>query len=212
MEVILRNIATNNWLFLSLLGIGFCMVIAKRLNEATFSLFFKSDLLKSYLAEKERLKFNFNTAEIFLVTSTLLIIYSIFKIYQPRLSINLSPLELTLLSTGVLISKMVFEVFIGYLSNSIKQLKLYAVTKASALVFSTLICFPFFMVYHLNDDLSQNFISIVLILFVMINLAIIGFQVYKERNTLLPHWFYFILYICSLEIAPIIIGLYWYKF
>ncbi|QSS96178.1 DUF4271 domain-containing protein [Psychroflexus sp. ALD_RP9] len=212
MEVILRNIATNNWLFLSLLGIGFCMAIAKHLNEATFYLFFKSDLLKSYLAEKERLKFSFNTTEVFLVTSTLLIIYSIIQIYQPRLNINFSPLELTFVGTFVLILKLGFEITIGYLSDSVKLVKLYALTKVSAFIFSTLICYPFFIIYHLNNNLNQKFIYAIFTLFVLINLAIIGFQAYKERNKLLPHWFYFILYICSLEIAPIIIALNWYKF
>lgn len=212
MEILERNIDTNYWLIVSLLIIGLILMIAKKISSYNFNLFFKLDLLKSFIGEKERLRYSFNSTEILIFTCVIIIIPTILKLGVLNY-INTSKIFYT---TGVILLiifvRAIIDLLVGYFFNLTRLIKLYLLTKFSALFFSLIILFPFFAIEKLNFNEGDFFISLIVGVFLLTNLTVISLQAYKQRNILLSHWFYFILYICSLEIAPLIIGLNWDKF
>lgn len=118
------------------------------------------------------------------------------------------PMNYAIILGGVLIfslSKFGLQVLAGYIFNLEKLMQLFLFNKGSYLNFSALILFIFnlFLVYLAPE--SKTLVIIAFGLTVITNL--IGWATLLKSNLkfVTSHFFYFILYLCALEIAPLVI-------
>lgn len=173
-------------------------------------LFFKLDLLKSYLAEKSRLKFSFNSIDLALLILALFCSCMVVLHFNRHWSVSES-LQVIGIGLAIIGIKLLIEFLIGRLIGFGRTAKLIVFSKLMSLIYTSIIFFFIYTLIVLNIEVTEVLLFILIGVLALLNLIIIGIQVNKNRNNISSHWFYFILYICSLEIAPIIIGLNWYR-
>ncbi len=173
-------------------------------------LFFKLDLLKSYLAEKTRLKFSFNSTDLALLILALFCSCIVAIHFNMQWSVAKS-LKVIGVGFAIIGIKLFSEYLIGHMIGFSRTAKLIVFSKLMSLIYTSIIFFLIYTFIVLNVEISEILLFILIGTLALLNLIIIGIQVNKNRSDISSHWFYFILYICSLEIAPIIIGLNWYR-
>ncbi|MEX0290349.1 MAG: DUF4271 domain-containing protein, partial [Flavobacteriaceae bacterium] len=110
---------------------------------------------------------------------------------------------------GALILFLIVKIFLqlgnGFVFNNAKVISEFIFKKLSYLNYSALIMFlaNVMLIYVLKDSKTLVFVSIFLIL--LIN-AVGWFTIIKNHQKYIAgHFFYFILYLCALEIAPFVI-------
>ncbi|SDQ08212.1 DUF4271 domain-containing protein [Flagellimonas zhangzhouensis] len=102
-------------------------------------------------------------------------------------------------------SKFILQMFTGFVFNNTKFIGGIIFNKISYLNFSSLVVAlaNIFLVYILKD--SKTIIYGTLFLIIAINGIGILKLLKNHQNTLFPYFVYFILYLCTLEIAPLVL-------
>ncbi|MEN8901498.1 MAG: DUF4271 domain-containing protein [Nonlabens sp.] len=202
----LRHIELNDWITITLLSCVVIIVIAR-----WFSAFNITDLLSSYFKDRFiKLSRNGEDGSSVLIVSSV-VVYSInislflYLFYQISFNklIELNGYIMVLTATSVFVlAKHFIGKLIATLCNFEEMLftidhhrNIYrAMFAFGLLIINLIVIYAFEM--HENVFLT-SFITICLVLFAY-NLILI----YRYRNMLISSNFYFILYLCTLEIAP----------
>ncbi|AXT52316.1 DUF4271 domain-containing protein [Aquimarina sp. BL5] len=208
MEVITREIISTDWITIVILMCFVLLATAKLMNSARFSEFVMLFNTNKYIVLNQKgnkLSTFFNGILILVqVLSVSLFIYLCLDVLQWEsgtvdmiLYLKISALYLFVLISKILIEKIVSTIF------SIEVLiEDYLFYKVSYRNFLGVILLPLNLLFIYTAKPSKIVLIALLVCLLILNLMIL-FSVYKKNeNIILNHSFYFILYLCALEIAP----------
>lgn len=206
----LREIISNEWytvLFvLSLLSI----TLAKYFYSSRFAEFLtvigNSKYLKIY--SKEQKFVDLFDAFLFINQIVAFSIFSFISYNQFYYALEfdiLTFLKICLGIGGILLIKVLLERLVGSLFDIDELINTYLFQKINYKNYTGLVLFPINMILIFGIEPTKNWIYSILILLILINL--IGFvtSFKTHQKLILGNFFYFILYLCALEIAPYII-------
>lgn len=207
----MRHTSSNDWISFIYISILVLMVAGKYINTNEFSLFFKFDFLKSYFEEKNRLKQQIIWFDLILFVITVSTL-SIGLMQSGFLSTNTDFAnfsQIGLFIALLIILKSILELFISIFIKKSEIILNYILFKIASLSYTSLIILPFIAILSYNDFNIFKPYHLIFSIFILINLVFIGNFTYTNRKHIFQDWYYFILYICSLEIAPLIISYNW---
>ncbi|MBS7787116.1 DUF4271 domain-containing protein [Flavobacterium sp. CYK-55] len=116
---------------------------------------------------------------------------------------------LTFLSVFVL-SKFLIEKIIGTAFNIEEFTDQYNLQKVSYRTYVGLLLLPVNLILFYNSNPSNFLIYFLIVVILLINLLTYALSLKNYQNLLLSKLFYFILYLCALEIAPYYFIYYWF--
>ena len=212
MEPIAKTVISHDWIILLYTGMLLAITLTKVLDTQRLNDFLKLLFNNKYVllyGKEEHLINPFNTVflSIHLIAVAtflwLLIDYNdITHIYQIEASfINLLLLVILFSSCTIALQKIVANIF-----NIDAAVDQYLFKKISYGNWSGLLlaCVNLFIIY--SFPLTKSFLFLIIIITIIIH-AIGWFSIFKmHQNILSPYLFYFILYLCALEIAPYLLA------
>lgn len=208
MEAIERLTISQDWFTLLLLGIFFLLVTAKYLFPQRFTDFAMLLVTNKYLLIRGRDPKIFHPFNILLfivnIISVSLFIFIFYKTYNP------SPIErpgifLIRILTGyaaLVLLKFSLEKIISNVLDMDQKMDYFLFSKLSYRNFMAMILLPvsIFFIYAWQPTLLALYITTGLIL--LMNFIVVLGILKKNQQYILSNWFYFILYLCALEIGP----------
>lgn len=210
-ESVYRTAISNDWLtllFVACLGLVVC---AKLLFETRFSYFkslFASDKYLLIYGKEKRLVFNWFNMLLFAtqIISYTLIIYLAFDSFLPAFA-NTKFLFLKVFS--FLLLGISFKYFLEKIIAStfeIDQLiEQYNFQKLSYRNLISLYLLPLTVIVIFANFDTTVILYVVIVLFLLVNLIVSLIIFRNYQKTIIDNLFYFILYLCALEIAPYLI-------
>lgn len=208
MEIITRNIIANNWLTILIIACLVLLSVAKRINSLSFSNFMMLLSNNKYIISYQkpnRLSTSFNSVLLlFQIISASLFLYLCFNVFDSQVTsseINLY-FKILIIYTVVVICKLLIEKIIGTIfaiDTIIDEYLFYKVSYRNFMGVVLLIANILFIYTFTPSKIAL--IVLVIALLVLNTIVLISFYK-KNENIILNHKFYFILYLCALEIAP----------
>ena len=208
MEPIARTFGQTDWITITLMASLLFPLIAKSIYYPRFLNFiilpFNNKYISMYTKKEKLFNWFHFLMSIFQIINTTLFIFFIWRAYlNPTESKN--PYIFPLLLTGVFLyitAKTMSQLFNGFIFNSYNTFNELIFKKLTYLNYSSIILFiaNVFLAYVFIDS------TIVIIIgFLVIN--IIGWVtvIRNYQKLISTYFFYFILYLCALEIAPLVI-------
>ena len=107
----------------------------------------------------------------------------------------------TFLSVFVL-SKFLIEKIIATTFNFEELIEQFNLQKVSYRTYVSLMLLPISIFFFYNQNISDSLIYFVMFAVLLINMLTYLFSLKNYQNLILSNFFYFILYLCALEIAP----------
>ncbi|GAA4273435.1 DUF4271 domain-containing protein [Aquimarina gracilis] len=208
MEIITREILSTNWLtILFLISLGL-LVTAKGLNSLRFSdfmmLFNNNKYIISY-QKPNKLSSPFNAVLLILqIASASLFIFLCLHVFE----LELASFEITLffkitIVYGVTIMfKLLVEKIVATIFSIDDIIDEYLFYKISYRNFMGVILLPINIVFVYALQPTKIIFIVLFALLLILNLIVLISFYRKNENVILNHLFYFILYLCALEIAP----------
>lgn len=211
MEAVPRIFYQNNWVILVLLFAFVLLFFLKLLNPSKLKGFVYAPFNKGFIeleAPKMQRKFSFYYGLLFLFTTIIFsLVIMIFKeiFFSQRNTSFSSFFTLFLFVFTYLFFKRVLEFLLCTLFALKNNVSLFLFSK-NAYFYS--IAFPFFLLLIIYFFGIKNiwFFSAFVLLLLMIRTIIL---LVNNKNLILSELFYFILYLCALEIAPVLVLLKW---
>ena len=211
MEPIYKTIDVVDWITLVLFSSVLFIVIAKSLFYARFLNFIILPFNNKYVFMYNKKDKLLNWFHVFF-TIFQLINFSLFLYLTRDILLEMEQRSYPIVYLAILgslilflVVKIALQLGNGFVFNSGKTIAEFIFKKLSYLNYSSLIMFlaNVVLVYVLKDSKTVVFLSIFLI--VLIN-AVGWFTIIKNHQKYIAgHFFYFILYLCALEIAPFVI-------
>ncbi len=208
MEVITREIISTDWITIVILLCFALLATAKLMNSARFSEFVMLFNTNKYIVLNQKgnkLSTFFNGILILVqVLSVSLFIYLCLDVLQWQSDIiNITLyLKIASLYLFVLICKILVEKIISTIFSIEILIEDYLFYKLSYRNFLGVILLPLNLLFIYTTKPSKIVLIVLIASLVILNLIIL-FSIYKKNeNIILNHSFYFILYLCALEIAP----------
>ncbi|PCJ95476.1 MAG: DUF4271 domain-containing protein [Flavobacteriaceae bacterium] len=215
MEPIQRTFDSLDWITIILFSSLIFIIIAKRMFYNRFMDFiilpFNNKYVFMYNKKAKLLNWFQIFITIFQVSNFSLFIYlacNVFFLSDYGSSVSFYFIILALLVL-FLIVKILLQIGNGYIFNSNKIISEFIFRKLTYLNYSSLFMFiaNVMLCYVFKDSKTVVFISILLILLINVTGWITALR--NHQKFLRANFFYFILYLCTLEIAPfVIIGSY----
>jgi len=211
MEPIARTFGQTDWITITLMVSLLFPLIAKSIYYPRFFSFiilpFNNKYITLYTKKEKRFsRFHF-LLSLFQIINTTLFIYFIWRAYLQPVQVK-NPLIFPLLLAAVfsfLSAKTMIQLFNGFIFNSYDIFNELIFKKLTYLNYSGIILFiaNVFLTYVFVD--SKIVIIVASVLFLSIN--IIGWitVLRNYQKFISTYFFYFILYLCGLEIAPLVI-------
>ncbi len=208
MEFITREIASTNWLtILFLVCIGL-LVTAKGLNALRFSdfimLFSNNKYIISY-QKPNKLSSPFNAVLLVLqIASVSLFLFLCFDVFEISVASSEIMLffKIAIIYTVIVLFKLLVEKIIGTIFSIDNIIDEYLFYKVSYRNFMGVLLLPINIVFVYAFQPTKIICIILFVLLVVLNLIVLISFYRKNENIILNHLFYFILYLCALEIAP----------
>ncbi|VXB32531.1 DUF4271 domain-containing protein [Maribacter litoralis] len=211
MEPIARTFGQTDWITITLVVSLLFPIIAKSIYYPRFLNFiilpFNNKYISTYTKKEKLFNWFHFLMSVFQVINTTLFIFFIWRSYfNPTEAKN--PYIFPLLLAGVFLfigAKTMAQLFNGFIFNSYKTFNELIFKKLTYFNYSGIILFiaNVFLAYVFID--SKITIIIALILFFAINtigwIAVLN----NYQKFISTYFFYFILYLCALEIAPLVI-------
>lgn len=211
MDFSLRNIDDNTWLVFIFLGIFVLIVIGKQLYPRRFQEFLMLPVTDKYFAIEGKNYEFFHPFTLLMFTvqvAALSLILYFLKVFFGNGTSNaawVAYIQMIAASSVFILSKFYLEKIVGVVFNIETYINKYLFEKLSYTNWLALLmavgCFIIF--YSSLDNLIafKIFIPVVGVLFLIALLS-----TYKRNSdTISRNFFYFILYLCALEIAPLLI-------
>ncbi|MDR6299457.1 hypothetical protein GGR31_000073 [Mesonia maritima] len=209
MEAIGRNILSNDWITILFLVILLLLVFSKQFFGERFYDF--SRILysnKYFTSNKKSLRvLNFFSFQLFLVHALLISLGLFILISQSNFIETTSAnwilfIQIFVLYSLFISSKYFIEKIIGTIFSIEKLLDNYLFYKITYKNFLSLSLLPFLILSVYSFNFPTLWLIIIGGLLIFAHLFILFSYYKKQQKIVLMHWFYFILYLCTLEIAP----------
>ncbi|WP_109302317.1 DUF4271 domain-containing protein [Aquimarina sp. AU474] len=208
MEFITREIVSNNWLTIILMACLSLLVIAKGVNSLRFAdfitLFSNNKYIIAY-QKPNKLSTSFNSILLlFQIVSVSLFIYLCFDVFEWQtvsFDINLY-FKITIIYTVIVVCKLLIEKIIATIFSIDAVIDEYLFYKVTYRNFMGVILLPVNIIFIYALQPSGILFIILLAILIILNIIILISFYKKNENIILNHIFYFILYLCALEIAP----------
>lgn len=203
----LREIVSNDgYVYCSLISL-FVLMIVKFINNRRFNDFLgflgNSNYLRIYIKEHRFLDPFDTLLFINFCVNLGAFLWIIFQSYFNIGEINFNPF---LVLTGTILLwfliKIGVEILIGYTFDTYNLFNILSFQQISSLNFVGIIFLPLNAIIVFGANLNTNLILITSILMLLIVVLGMIKTVRSNLNVIRPNIFYFILYICTLEIAP----------
>ena len=208
MEFITREILSTNWLTILIMVCLSLLVVAKRINALRFNEFIMLFSTNKYILSNQkanRLSTIFNSILLLLqIVSVSLFLYlgvEVFEWEVQSFELNLF-FKIAIVYTFIVICKLLIEKIVATIFSIDTVIDEYLFYKVSYRNFMGLILLPINIVFIYTFQASQIAFLIIFVLFVILNMIVMISFYKKNENIILNHLFYFILYLCALEIAP----------
>ncbi|WP_299114620.1 DUF4271 domain-containing protein [uncultured Winogradskyella sp.] len=206
----MRNFITNEWFTVFTILALIAVVGAKHVNTLRFNDFLSvignSKYLKIYTKDQKFVDVFDGFLFINLVISGSIFLFLSYSVLISPLDFELTPfLKLLLAFSTIIIIKTLFERLIGSLFEIDTIIDNYLFQKTTFKNYSGLV----FLVANLFLLYTKSFAEIIIIAIFSVICLIngIGFitSFKNHQKTLKPNFFYFLLYLCALEIAPYVL-------
>ena len=211
MEPVYKTLPTIDWITIILFSSVLCIVIAKGLFYNRFMNFiilpFNNKYIFMYNKKDKLLNWFHVFFTLFQLLNLSLFLYISRTTLWPSKGVSYPIVYLIILGLLILflLAKIFLQVSNGFVFNNMKVISEFIFKKLSYLNYSSLVMFlaNVILTYVLKGSRTVIFLSIILI--ILIN--VIGwFTIMKNHQKFITgHFFYFILYLCALEIAPFVI-------
>jgi len=208
MDYIYREIPVSNWqTILVIICLGL-LAVAKKVNGVQFShfvMFYNANKYNALHHNSGKISSLFNTILIlFQALSVSMFVYLSFKVFDwqvPSKDIMLYT-KIVIIYTVILIFKILIEKIIAALFTIDSVIDEYLLYKISWRNFVALILLPVTIVFMYSVQLTKVLFISILVSVLLGNIVVYSFYYKKNEKTILNNKFYFILYLCTLEIAP----------
>ncbi len=208
MEFITREITSTNWITILIIGTLLLLAIAKKINAVWFSDFLMLLTSNKYIISSQktnRLSSFFNIVLIvFQVLSVSLFLYlclGVFDIEVESYGMILY-FKITIIYTVIVVCKILIEKIVGAIFSIDTIIDEYLFYKVSYRNFIGVVLLPINIIFIYALLPFQTVFLILLIVLVVLNSIVLISFYKKNENIILNYLFYFILYLCALEIAP----------
>lgn len=108
------------------------------------------------------------------------------------------------------LSKFLIEKIIATAFNIEEFVEQFNLQKVIFRTYIGLIILPINIILFYNDNISRNFLILLASILLIINVLIYLVSIKNYQNIIFSKLFYFILYLCALEIAPYYFMYYWF--
>lgn len=206
----LRAFSSYDWFTISLVLVVIVLVLLKFINPGKYKLLTKLAYSNDYLSLKDKESRFFTTFEHLVIILAHLIaaqfVYFIVKDMSYVSSFNIYPffkvlIIFTLLSLLSLL-KYLLEKLVNKCLTDSDMLSYYQFYKQILWSYSIFLGLPFLIFIIYNPSGSPTILYISFGFMAVFYLLKILFLLYKNRSLLIRNWYYLILYLCALEIAP----------
>ena len=109
-----------------------------------------------------------------------------------------------------ILSKFLIEKIIATAFNMEEFVEQFNLQKVTYRTYIGLFLLPINAILFYNDSISSNFLLLIMALILIINILIYIVSIKNYQNLIFSKLFYFILYLCALEIAPYYFMYYWF--
>lgn len=206
----LRDLSTNDWFTLSLILVGLGFILLRQINLIKYHKFLQLLYSKVYFKVKLKESHLFTGFELvaFLVANLIFAqaCYAyIIKNVEENL-ITFSPFINIALIFALLcvfsFLKIYLEKLVNFCFADHQLLKVYVFYKQMIWSYATYLSLPI-LIFYMYFPESTYYILLMsfAVMAIFYSLNIIYF-IYKNRKQVFGNWYYFILYLCALEIAP----------
>ena len=211
LEAIERYTTANDLLTLIILLVLLLLVLAKKLFQPRFEDFISLVTSGKYMVIKSRehkALFGFNILMLIVhILSISLFLFILYRAFGPS-NIEHTGMILLRIITGYsffVLLKIFVEKIIANIFDIDEYIDHYLFQKHTYRNFISITLFPvsIFLVY--TDDLNNVILYIILGLFITAMSLTFVRIIIKNEGQVASYWFYFILYLCALEITPYII-------
>jgi len=171
--------------------------------------FFSKNYISIYFGKDKNKVFNVFQSTFFLIQVIVLSLLLFFASSQTDLSVTIFKLDLFLSIFFGICSYFLFRYLLGYFLSFVFNLKqdrkrlVYA--KMSYFHNITLWLIPFLVLYNYIENYKVIVLNISLVIFLILLVLRYSLLLYHNKKLIFSDLFYFILYLCALEIAPLII-------
>lgn len=206
----MRNLVTYNWLTVFMMVCLVCILCAKYINAQRFKEFFSVILNSKYLKlyTKDINYINGFDGFLFLNLALSLTIFVFFSYQSFVAPLNfeiLLFLKLLALIIGFIVFKLLIEYFTGLIFGISEVVNFHIFQKITFRNYAGIVLLGsnFLMIY---SNTQKNTIIILFLITVIVINAVGFISSFKNYQKLIAlNFFYFLLYLCALEIAPYII-------
>lgn len=191
------------------------IALSKSLFENRFSEFIKLIVSDKYIKvyKDSGLMMSWFTIFLFIVqiVSFSFFIHLLLTSFGPTLKTDwVSFVQIFTFLTVFILSKYLIEKIIGTAFDIEEFVDQFNLQKVSYRTFLGLFLLPINCFLFYNDAISRNFILLLLSILLIINAFTYLLSIKNYQNILLGNLFYFILYLCALEIAPYYFMYHWF--
>ncbi|PKA82667.1 uncharacterized protein DUF4271 [Ulvibacter sp. MAR_2010_11] len=211
MQYVERQVVSLDWITLLLVGCVVLLAIAKQMYPKRFQEFVMLPITNKYFlvqGRNDEIQHPFNLL-LFVcqVVSVSLFIYLCIKVFNPEIPKN-NPWLFVQICTAYFVFvgiKFAIEKIIGSIFSIDALINGYLYQKLSYRNLFAMVFFVGNLVFFYTYQPSQTLLTIFVLTLLVLN-CIALFYSYKTNGTIiLNNFFYFILYLCALEISPYII-------
>ncbi len=207
LEAIPRHIVTKDWMTLVFVIVLLLLVYAKTRFSEEFYNFTRILWSKKYFAEGRRtLKLIGELGYTLFLAQSLCVALGLYYIYTLLRPVSSDSyvvfLKIAVLYLVFIVGKYLVEKIIATLFDIETFLNDYIFFKLTYKNFLGLLLLPFLVIVTYLWSGSILFFKSFFVIFVSLNLVFLGFYYKKRRKQIYSNVFYFILYLCTFEIAP----------
>ena len=207
MEAIERQYFPTDWISLSLLSVLVFLLLARVFFPQRFDYFIKLPYSRRFFQsdrKNKKLTDGFSlllyAAHIVLVSLFITIIFSVFNFGKENPHTLF--IQILVVYTLFFSFKYFLEKIIGDIFKMDKTIDRYLFSKISARNYLALCTFPVVLLFVYTFEPTKILIVCSIGLFLLLNLLFLIDIYQKNRSLISSNWFYFILYLCTFEIAP----------
>lgn len=207
MQAIERIDISNNWLTLTYLFMLLLLLLLKTISNNKLFGYTRAFLLKGFIAKKAEERTSFFTGFNLVMFLFSILVFGLFFMYliaylNPSFQFNFTQfLSIVLYTTLYFTLFLMLDFVLSRMFNLQEIVAQFIAAKIGYLYNAALLLFPFLVIE------TYSFFSVYLLFGVFIALFLLSFVLIftNNKNLIINKLFYFILYLCALEIAPLLI-------
>jgi len=207
MQNIHRTIESLDWITFILVGCVILVTVLRVVYPKRFDDFIKLPISNNYFLTKgkfEELKHPFSVLFFLIQVLTLSLFIFLFFLEKGELSATIF-IKITLASFTFILIKTCIEKLIGSIFDIETIINNYIFTKLSYRNFISLFLIVLNFIFYFSVEPTMLLLFIFSGFIVVLNLFILFINYKNYRSLIFSNFFYFLLYICALEISPYLI-------